>query len=269
MNCTKYFLLFAVAIFISFTSNADEEDCNRLESKFSVEKASEHSAYNMACCAALKGEMDDAFLYLEMAIKKGYRYPQWMEKDSDLASLHRDERWLDIVKRVTAAENLYSSMINIDLYNLYKADQSDRQGENIDWNSVSKRDKARQTKVHKLIASNALLHGDDFFHAAMILQHGGSPENYKLANELSLKAAELNPSNQTAKWLACAAEDRYLQSIGKPQIWGTQYQKQSKDAPWTLEPFDKTAKTDKERIEMGVRTLEQTLAELDKMNEKK
>ncbi|WP_284243268.1 hypothetical protein [Thalassotalea insulae] len=40
--------------------------------------------------------------------------------------------------------------------------------------------------------------------------------------ELSLKAAALDPTNKNARWLACAAKDRYLLKMGKPQVWGMQ-----------------------------------------------
>ncbi|GHF94488.1 TPR end-of-group domain-containing protein [Thalassotalea marina] len=269
MSCSKYFFAIVLASLISFSAYANEQTCQQLADRFNKDNASPNSAYNMACCAALKGDIENAFSYLELSIEKGFKDHQWMIKDSDLTSLHQDSRWAELVQQATDAETLYLSKINVELYELYQADQSDRQSETIDWNIVGKRDEMRQARVHELLSANKLSHGDDFFHAAMVMQHGGSSKDYKLANELSLKAAELNPSNKTAKWLACAAEDRYLQSIGKPQIWGTQYKKQNKDAPWTLEPFDQTVKTDKQRVEMGVRTIKESLARVEQMNGKK
>ncbi len=150
---------------------------------------------------------------------------------------------------------------NIELYNLFKEDQSDRKGGLAFLDPYN--DKLRLQQVQKLIDSNSLHHSDDFYHAAMIFQHGSKPEHFQMANKLALKSAAMNPSNTNAKWLACAAEDRYLHNVGKPQVWGTQFRMVGS---WTIEPFDKVAKTDKERIENGVPTIEQTLVRLRQMN---
>lgn len=151
-------------------------------------------------------------------------------------------------------ENMESKSISQELKELYKADQEDRENwanGGTDWEVVKPRDEARLKRVTELYGQGLLRTGEDMFYAGMIFQHGNSPESYKIAMELSKKSWELG--NPDGKWLYPRAEDRYLQSIGKPQIWGTQYTRHTAEEPWRLiEPFDKEAKTNEEREEMGI-----------------
>lgn len=158
--------------------------------------------------------------------------------------------------------------VNPELLALYKADQQDRAGGAIDWQAVSARDQARQQRVRELAAEGALKHSDDFLHAAMVYQHGEMPDFYRQAQLWALRAVELDPGNARARWLACAAEDRWLHRSGKAQVWGTQYIRPGAVAPWTMEPFERAAKTDAERRAMGVKTLAESAARLAEMNKK-
>jgi hypothetical protein len=160
--------------------------------------------------------------------------------------------------------------MNGELHALYQADQADRKGDAIDWQLVGPRDLARQLRVRELAEAGALKHSGDYLHAAMVFQHGQTAEHYRQANLWALRAVELDPTNTPARWLACASEDRWLHRTGKPQIWGTQYQKPSPDGSpaWSMEPFDRLAKTDAERVAMGVKTLAESAARLAEMNKK-
>ena len=53
--------------------------------------------YNGACVAALAGEADQAFEYLNKAVGAGMVGPEWdLDGDSDLASLKSDSRWEEV-----------------------------------------------------------------------------------------------------------------------------------------------------------------------------
>jgi len=54
--------------------------------------------YNFACAAAISGHLDDAFRYLRQAVKNGFTYPDQISGDKDLASLHSDPRFKQIVE---------------------------------------------------------------------------------------------------------------------------------------------------------------------------
>ena len=206
-------------------------------------------AYSAACCFALSNDLDQAFEFLDLSLERGWHDARHLEADTDLEPLHGDDRWPSIVELATAARAAYEKTNNLELLEMYEADQGDRMGQ-IDWSVVTPRDEQRRKRVKEILETGDVETADDYFHAAMVLQHGVEPEDYELAHELALKAAELAPEHSSALWLAAAAMDRYLQNIGKPQIYGTQFRKV--DGEWTLEPIDETAVTDEERARWGV-----------------
>jgi hypothetical protein len=135
---------------------------------------------------------------------------------------------------------------------IFDADQTDRRKTPIDWTVVDKSDAARRSQVEALLASGQLHTGEDYLHAAFVFQHGGDPRDYLLAHTLAMIAvAKREPS---AIWIASATLDRYLQNIGQPQIFGTQF-KTPKDGVVTQEPFDKGLISDALRAELDVPAL--------------
>ena len=140
---------------------------------------------------------------------------------------------------------------NPELRELFQADQGARTGQISP--DLMVQDRQRRARVREIIDAGQMRSSADHFHAAMVFQHGEGPDDYKLAHELAKKAAELDPSNRTAKWLSAAAMDRYLRSIGKPQIYGTQFM--VLHDIMVLQPVDESAVTDEERRELGVPTL--------------
>jgi hypothetical protein len=156
---------------------------------------------------------------------------------------------------------------NPELIRIYSEDQSDRMpadGKPIDWGIVSPRDRARAIRVKELYASGQLLAGADYFHAAMVLQHGEEPEDFLLCHELCV-AAVINGS-KPARWLAAASEDRFLMTIGRPQRFGTQFRSMG-DGPMTLYQTQEGV-TDGLRKTFGVPTLAESKAREAKMNPK-
>jgi hypothetical protein len=130
-------------------------------------------------------------------------------------------------------------------------------------------DKVRMAQVETILASNIALSSEEYFAAAMIMQHGSQPSHYQKAMTLSQTSAQLDPSNKKARWLSCAAEDRYRMKIGQSQVWGTQLSRKMNQTEtyeiYYLENFDKTAKPDVDRIKCGLPALTDIEARLDKM----
>ncbi|MEO1633193.1 MAG: hypothetical protein AAFU38_20695, partial [Bacteroidota bacterium] len=91
----------------------------------------------------------------------------------------------------------------------------------------------------------------DYFHAAMIFQHGRDSTDYRNARDFAQRAFELDPTHSTASWLIAAATDRYLWSIDQPQVYGTQTTKDD-DGRWTIQPLDDDGVTEEERAARGV-----------------
>ena len=149
---------------------------------------------------------------------------------------------------------------NAEMSAIFKADQDDRRQPNIDWSVVGPADEKRKARTQELLDAGALHSGDDFYHAAFLFQHGDKPNDYLMAHLLALIAAARGKAK--AVWIASATLDRYLQSIGKPQVLGTQYSI-PRGGPATQEPYDRTLVSDALRQALRV----PPLAEQEKRRE--
>ena len=148
----------------------------------------------------------------------------------------------------------YSAMLewadNAEITKIFQADQAARANpEKIDWAVLGLEDQARRKATKALIDAGKLRSGTDFYHAAFVFQHGGSAEHYLLAHSLAVIAAARGRPDAT--WIASATLDRYLQSIGQKQIFGTQFTTPA-GKPTTQEPYDRALVSDALREALGV-----------------
>lgn len=146
----------------------------------------------------------------------------------------------------------------MDIHGLYTQDQSDRGvGTNkpaLGWQDLIKRDTARRQQVQEMIGSGALKTAKDFHDAAFIFQHSVQTEDYplsKVADDLLLAhvlaSVAVAKGDKTSLWISAASLDRYLQDIGRAQVFGTQYS--SKDnQPYTQEPYNRALVPDALRL---------------------
>jgi len=154
--------------------------------------------------------------------------------------------------RVYAPDDHHTT--NPEMTRLFDEDQAARKVDRIDWSVVSKADAARRAQTLDLLNQGKLHTGADFLHAAFVFQHGDRPGDYLLAHTLALAAVKRGRSD--ASWIAAATLDRYLQTIGQPQIYGTQFTiKQG--APATQAPMDGKLIPDSLRLLLGVPALAQ------------
>ena len=110
---------------------------------------------------------------------------------------------------------------NADLTEMYNIDQKAREGDHIDWAKLSKDDEQRRMDLRTMLAMGQVRTGKDYFHAAMVFQHGQNPDDYLLAHVLAMDAVAMG--SKEARWLSAATLDRYLLSIWQPQVFGTQF----------------------------------------------
>ena len=111
-----------------------------------------------------------------------------------------------------------------ELRRLKDEDQADRQAKVIDWKVVTPRDRARLARVKELYATGAIRTGEDYYHAALVLQHSELTEDFLLAHEFCVAAMMLGKNDVESSSLGAAAEDRFLMTIGRGQRFGTQYE---------------------------------------------
>ncbi len=132
-------------------------------------------------------------------------------------------------------------MDSTELKGIYEADQKDREGSvgAVDWTVVGPRDASRRKRVRELIDSGSLRTGKDYERAAMVFQHGDTPEDILFAHVLAVTA--LGKGGLSARWLAAASLDRYLHRLGQPQVFGTQFTNKdvSSKEGWTMDPYNR------------------------------
>lgn len=159
--------------------------------------------------------------------------------------------------------------MNQELRDLFVADQTERRGDigpdNPEYRQLRERDAGRRQRVNEIIAEGHLTAPDDYFHAALIFQHGEILEDIWRAHELAQKAAEMGATAsmgyKDSRWLAAAALDRWLMYQGKPQKYGTQFVPDGKR--WRLWDFD-PATTDAERTAHHIPSLQEQLKQAER-----
>jgi hypothetical protein len=122
-----------------------------------------------------------------------------------------------------------------------------RPPDTLDWQAISERDHQRQSAIRALLAKGQVDTGREYHFAALIFQHSSDPEALILAHVFAVTA--IIQGDSSAKWLAAATLDRYLQNDKQPQVFGTQFLQQGDNLQWTMEPYNRTAFPD------GVRRL--------------
>lgn len=149
----------------------------------------------------------------------------------------------------SSATEIVAKQMLEELAELFREDQADRSHNPSleDWPEISERDQARRKRVLELLAAGFVEAPEDYYHAAMIFQHGDSTTDYWRAHELANHAAEQH--YRPARWLAAATYDRWLMSQQLPQKYGTQYVADSQG--WRLYKVDPST-TDQERAEWDV-----------------
>lgn len=127
------------------------------------------------------------------------------------------------------------------------------------------RDAARRQRVRQLMAAGTAQTADDYYHAAVVLQHGSDPDDYLKAHEWTQAALARTPSHVQARYLFAASWDRYQLSQGKPQWYGTSVERQP-NGDGALSPIDTTQVTDARRKSYTGWTLAERRRFVDEMN---
>lgn len=154
---------------------------------------------------------------------------------------------------------------NAELAAIFEADQAVRRVvTGIDWEAASRQDAARRERARAMLEAGEIVTAQDFYHAAFLFQHGAEPDSYLLAHVLATRALSLGMGK--AEWIAAATLDRFLQSIDRPQVFGTQYG-WTEETGATMEPYDRDLLDDRLRSAAGVETFLQQAGKLERMRE--
>jgi hypothetical protein len=259
------------ALFQQGTTAYVQKDWPRCAERFtaaaqaaSSDRGAARAYFGAAACLTAAGDQEAAFASLDKAAARGYRDLERADANPEIEPLRGDPRWQAFHGGVKARNDAHASTLNAELASLTAEDQKDREQEDkIDWAVVGKRDAERLERARKIAAQGGLRQAEDYFNAALILQHSDKTEDYAQAHEWCLKAVELDPELPSARWLAAATLDRSLMSQGKPQHYGTQFKKvKGRWILWEVDP----AVTDEERIQWEVLTLAESRKRAEAMN---
>jgi len=142
---------------------------------------------------------------------------------------------------------------NAAIQGLFAEDQADRADPaSIDLSRLIPRDQAREAQTMVLLNGGMLRSGQDYYAAAVIFQHGQEAKDFLLAHSLALAA--LARGEPQGAWVAAATLDRYLQKIGQPQVYGTQFDAK-KGEKASQGNYDRTLVPDSLRQVLGVPSL--------------
>lgn len=217
--------------------------------------------YNAACCFALLGRADDAFKYLELAVKRGWSDVERLKGDTDLESIHSDKRWDDIVRQCAAkGSELRESVANPELFaelvKRMKADQDARlakppnvlqmmliDGENTAW--------MKQTIEKHGWPGFAMVGREGAQAAWLLVQHADrDPAFQRRCLDLLTKAFEKGDASPDQ---VAYLTDRVLLAEGKPQVYGTQFH--AVNGKLQPRPIENQAEVDQRRAAMGLEPL--------------
>ena len=144
--------------------------------------------------------------------------------------------------------------MNDELHRLFITDQQERENHpevgTSEYVSLRNRDHTRRQQVQRMMDQHQIGTAQDYYHAALIFQHGDTVDEIWSAHQWALKSVKLG--HQEGKWLAAAALDRWHMYQGQPQKYGTQIVPDGiRYRLWDLD----SRTTDQERAQWGVPSL--------------
>jgi hypothetical protein len=101
------------------------------------------------------------------------------------------------------------------------------------------KDPERLARVKELLAQDKIVTREDFDNAALLFQHGATPDDYLIAHELAMVVALKRDAGNIDNMLVLS-EDRFLGSIGRPQRFGSQGVNGAKPGEVQIQPTDES-----------------------------
>ena len=219
--------------------------------------------YFAAGCFAMQGKRDEAFHYLDGAIRRGFWYADYLETHDKFSALHTDKRWPRALAKCRAARARINFDLRKELLDLRSEDQQVRSrstGANTppevlaEWARVDLKTRTRLRQIIKQYGwpGISLVGFDGSVAAWLIAQH--SVDDFEFQKQcLRLMRAAVKNGEALKENLAFII-DRVLVSEGKPQLYGTQFR--YLDGKSVMSPVQNEADLDRRRKRMGLPSIE-------------
>lgn len=224
--------------------------------------------YNAACSSALAGRTDAAFRLLAACIERGWFNVTHMKSDSDLASLHQDERWSRILERCVTAEAEYLKSLTHpelrkELLEMQRVDQEYRSTFHdpkklAAMGDVDGRNTARMKEIIDRFGfpTRTMVGREGAGAAWLLVQHADADPKFQ---RRCLDMMSKLPPDEYSRSNLAYLTDRVRVAEGKPQLYGTQFH--TVDGKLVPRPIEDEANLDRRRKEVGL----QSMAEYTKL----
>jgi len=238
-------------------------------------KPSSGDLYNAACSAAMAEENEKALNYLSRSIDEGWTSIRWMLTDGDLSGLHEEQGWKDIVERMTKIraeiEKTWDRELRLELIDIAEKDQRHRRemrdvSDKYGWNSPqmdslwmmqTPLDSLNTIRVIEIMEEHGYpgktLVGDQAGAAFMVIQHADIEIQEKYLPVLKAAAEKDELSYRSLALLI----DRVLMRQNKPQIYGSQLQRNTETGQYEFYYIEDEKNVNKRREEVGLEPLEE------------
>ncbi len=229
--------------------------------------------YNAACAAALAGNQDLAFKWLNLAIAHGWTNIRHLKSDRDLLSLHEHKNWSELINtiqaKVDAAEKHYDKALQKELLAILETDQTDRQqiqaiqqkfgpdSKEVQalWQKINQTDRQNLEKIELIIRQRGWVGPDLVGEQASsvlfyVIQHAdlATQERY-----FPIMRAAVQEKKAQASSLALL-EDRIAIGNGRRQIYGSQVEA-NKSGTFSVFPIQNPEQVDQRRAAVGLAPL--------------
>lgn len=154
-----------------------------------------------------------------------------------------------------------------ELQSIVKADQKDRENSQSktpdEMSTVAVRDEARRKRVGEIFGEGCVSKAEDYAAAALVFQHGDTPDHFFQTYLWSKRGVDLGDSSQ--KRMMALGIDRYLVNIGHKQLFGSQATKPGPEACWCVQQVE-SSYPDKLRKQYAGKSYVEALGWLKELN---
>jgi hypothetical protein len=121
---------------------------------------------------------------------------------------------------------------NVQICDLVKVDQAMRN------NPDQQNEDAARQQILRSFENKAVRTEGDFYRSALLFQHSVSERDVLVAHAIALAGMAKIPKSQALSRMSALTLDRYLLTIGKPQIYRTQFNGDQIDKLMLVSPVD-------------------------------